>query len=302
VSLRHVELTTRDDQLLRSLREYRFLTDQQVERLHFPSRQTAARRVRLLEQAGYVKSFRSILVGRRIVELTRRGALALDGEGTQIHSNGLPRSRPRSEYFLRHSVAITEFRITLAAACRTRRDVRLLGFLPDSLVQRDSRRSFQPYTADEVLPTHGAGLTIRHVPDGVLALRRYQRAGLFFLEVDRGSETVSDPARGVGKLILFYLRYLQTDRYQRYAADFGVAEPFQGFRVLFVTSSTRRLDYIRSRSWHEPGMQDSGRRFIWLSGDEALTSPDLLAHAWCSLDPTDETRYRIVRESSEAQP
>ena len=59
-----------------------------------------------------------------------------------------------------------------------------------------------------------------HTPDGVFALKKGDNAALFFVEIDRGTEIVSDPEKGVLKSIVFYLNYWVSGKFARYAKDF----------------------------------------------------------------------------------
>jgi uncharacterized protein YjiK len=45
---------------------------------------------------------------------------------------------------------------------------------------------------------------INYTPDGVFALEKNNRTALFFLEIDRGTEVLSNPEKGFSKAINFY--------------------------------------------------------------------------------------------------
>ena len=128
----------------------------------------------------------------------------------------------------------------------------------------------------------------------MFALGREESAALFFLEIDRGTEVLSDEERGLGKTIRFYLQYLLSGGYQRYRDAFGLRSDFKLFRVLLVTSSELRLQNIRRRCGAIPFQPASAKRFIWLGHEDLLQTTRFLEHAWVSLDPSDNTQYRIA--------
>lgn len=280
-------LTERDADLLVSLFKYRYLTAAQVERLHFPSTQTATRRLRVLQEAGFVAMFQPPGTEERVVALAEGGADIVAEQLTvpkpDLGWNG-GQAKPKDYYFLKHFIGVNDFRIALTGACDARQDLELLGFIPEYLAERQEDGAIRKYIRDVVSDIRGPG-KITHTPDGVFALEKAGKAALFFLELDRGTETVSDPRRGILKHIHFYLRYLASDGYQRYREDFEVAEPFRGFRVLVVTNSPTRLENIRvvgERIHFEP---EHAKRFIWLATQDQVNGSDILSEAWRDLSP-----------------
>ena len=286
-----VVLTPRDAEVLGSLADYRYLTVSQLERLHFSSAQTARRRLRLLAHAELLKLIEVATIPERVAALTSIGAEAFATQSGRSVEAGS--GRAHNPLFLEHHLAAAEFRIRLTAACATRGDLQLAGFLPERLTR--PAKSGQPikYLRDEVPPTGGEAL-LAHTPDGVFALERSGQLALFFLEVDRCTEVLGSPDHGVGKIVRFYLRYLVSGRFQRYRADFGVSAEFRGFRALLITTSQQRLDNIRQRCGRIAFEPPAAKRFIWLATDSVLKDGDPLAHQWVSLDLTDASRYTIA--------
>lgn len=290
-------VTERDHELLLSIYKHRYLSVSQVQRLHFPSAQTATRRLRLLGAAGYVSTFRSPAVPDRLVALARKGAEAV-AERLSVPFGELGwdgrRQQPKDYLFLKHFLAANDFRIALTKACAGRGDVRLLGFLPEHLVERTPAGSVQKYLRDVIADVGGPGHKITHTPDAVFALERGDKAALFFLEIDRGTEALRDAERGFLKIVRFYLSYLLGSGYQRYREDFGAGEQFKAFRVLVVTSSPQRLENIRTHCGAVPFDPAHAKRFIWLATEEVLGDETILSRRWASLDPGDGERYAIV--------
>ena len=286
-----VVLTARDAEVLGSLAEHRYLTVSQLERIHFASAQTARRRLRLLAQAELLKLIEVATIPERVAALTSSGAEALAIQsGKSIEATG---GRPQNPLFMQHHLAAAEFRIRLTTACTQRSDLQLASFLPEHLTRPGKNGQPTKYLRDEVPPAGGEAL-LAHTPDGVFALERSAQLALFFLEVDRGTEVLTSPDHGVGKIVRFYLRYLVSGRFQRYRSDFGASADFRGFRTLLVTTSQQRLDNIRQRCGRIVFDPPAAKRFIWLATESVLKEGDLLAHQWQSLDPTDVSLYTIA--------
>lgn len=288
-----VALTARDTELLASVAELRFVTARQLERLHFASAQTAARRLRLLDRAGLLKRKSAPMLGTQLIALTESGAVkAAERLGWP---DGCIATGPSSHapMFLQHQLAITDFRIALELACRARRDLRIRGFLADYAASRNGKKAPERRLRLEV--RNAAGV-LAHCPDGAFALERGGQPALFFLEVDRGSEVVGDTDRGVGKAVRFYLHLLVGGGYQQLQEEFAVHEEFRGFRALLVATSEARLRSIRERCGASPFEPAAAKRFVWLATGKVLESSRLLDHAWVSLDPGDATHYRIAPE------
>lgn len=291
-----VILTERDHELLVSLLQYRYLSTSQVQRLHFPSEQTATRRLRLLEGAGYLATFKTTASTDRLASLARRGAEAVaERLGVPVGELGWDpkREEPKDYLFLKHFLAAADFRITLTLACAVRSDLRLLGFIPEHVVDGAAGSDLKKHIRDMTTNAANPHQKIAHTPDAVFALQRGESSALFFLEIDRGTEVLSNPDRGLLKTVRFYLASLVSGSYQRYQSEFGLARPLRAFRALFVTASAERLRNIREICGSVAFDPAHAKRFIWLATEDVLLAGDLLGHGWVPLDPSDSRRYTI---------
>lgn len=185
-------ITPRDTEVLASLAEYRYLTVSQIERLHFPSAQTARRRLRLLAKVDVMRLIEVATIPERVAALTIGGAEAPSSNSG--HSAQPAGGRPQNPIFLQHHLAAAEFRIRLSAGCAKRTDHRLAGFLPEHLMRPRGNGQPTKYLRDEVPPLGGEA-SLWHTPDGVFGLQRSGQLALFFLEVDRGTEREGSEAR-----------------------------------------------------------------------------------------------------------
>lgn len=292
-------LTARDVALLRSLATLRFLTSSQVRRLHFPSEPTALRRLRKLEGAGLVKRTVAPTMAGHLVTLTTRGletAVEASERGSELVRLRPP--NPPKPLFLRHLVAVNDFRIALLSSLRRSHDVELLGFVTDSdrRFAGPGRRPHSPLAFSVDIPGEEP---IRHAADAAFLLRRGDRRALFFVEVDLQTEVVGQPRTGVGRFVRFYLHAFAQGRAHVHVPSLVGDRAPEAIRALVVTPSGKRVENIRRVWGDKPFPSDAAKRLIWLADFDQLHAGDLLSMPWVSLDPGDAERYRMTSSSGE---
>ena len=145
------------------------------------------------------------------------------------------------------------------------------------------------YLRDNVSDITNSLKQISHTPDAAFALEKDGNAALFFVEIDRGIETISDPNKGVLKSVSFYLNYMVAGKFNRYAQDFG--REFKIFRALLVTSSPVRLKNIRKAVTNYQFPKKQAKRFLWGATD--VNKETIFSPVWQSLDANDDTLYKI---------
>ena len=285
-------LTERDSEVLMSVYTYRYLTTAQIERLHFPSRRTAQRRLSRLAGSGLLTYFTVPAIADRIYMLTRRGASHI-ARSMSIAPDELLWSKrsgpPKDYYFMKHFVGISDFRISLTRATEHSM-ISLLGFIPEHYGTKHASGRITKYIKDVSFSTREPGERILHTPDAVFALESKGKALLFFLEIDRGTETISNPNKGVGKMVRFYEAYANEGRYRGYAQDFGCAA-FGNFRLLIVTTTQRRIGNMRNALGDA---RNPVHKFFWLTTSDKVTEASILERQWVSLDGSDEAAYGIA--------
>lgn len=286
-------ITERDHEIILSVYRYRYLTTSQIARLHFPSARTAQRRLSVLAGHKLLTHFTVPNIGERLYMLTARGA-NLVAEMLDVAPDDLLWSTgtkpPKDYYFIKHFVAISDFRITLTHATAVS-DLFLLGFIPEHYGAKHLSGRVTKYIKDVAFSITDPKEKISHTPDAVFALERNHKQALFFLEIDRGTEIISNPTKGIGKLVRFYEGYAHDEKYKGYGEDFDCA-PFSNFRLLIVTTSEKRIANIRtSLGTNSPPLY----RFFWLTTYDQVTEETILdERIWLSLDATDEKLYKIV--------
>lgn len=285
----------RDGDILRDVYKHRYLSVSQIQRLHFPSLQTAYRRMRALAQLNLVASFSVPNINEAIFGLKSKGLDLLSSvEGVERSDLKWQESAgtPKDYYFMKHFLAINDFRITLRESCKLH-DIELLGFIPEYYGERNEKGIGEKYIKDMIQDKSPKREQVSHTPDGVFALKKGDKQLLFFLEIDRGTEVIGDPNVGVLKSLRFYIGYLMENKYQRFTKDFG-GRDFKGFRVLFVTTTQARLQNIRT-ACNSLDVPPKAKQFIWLAPTERITDQTLLQSIWVSADTADQTTYAIVK-------
>ncbi|MGP8321754.1 MAG: replication-relaxation family protein [Methanosarcinaceae archaeon] len=287
------KFTDRDSQILLTLYKHRFLSISQIQQVHFPSLQTAYRRMRILKEAGFVTSFTVPNIEESIFSVAKKGMNSVAeslGVGIKELKWTDTKTKPKDYYFMQHFLAINDFRIALKQICDTS-SVTLLGFIPDYFGEKIQRGGIKKYIKDIICDIDFEREEISHTPDGVFALEKNSKFALFFLEIDRGTEVVSNVNKGVLKSLRFYISYLLNGKYQRYTKDFGV-ESFKGFRSLYVTTSDKRLQNIRQAT-DSLKIPQKVKRFHWITTFEKINEENIFNPIWVSIDPNDSNSYQI---------
>jgi Replication-relaxation len=281
------KIQPRDIGVLTLLYKCRYLTGSQIQRACFPSHQTRWRRTNLLLELGMIKSFTAPNIPEHIFYLDKKGAeavawgLSKDIEELDWQS---PSRTPKDYYFLRHFLAINDFYITLNLACRKSK-IDLIEFIPEYLGEKNTKGYVQKRIRDRI-----NGLS--HTPDAVFALQKDGKPALFFLEIDRGGEVISDPQKGLLKAIVFYMNYWASDKWTRYNDDFK--RDFKTFRTLIVTTSKERIKHIREAVNNYPFKDPDVRRFLWITLESQITPDWIFESIWQSLDLADNAKIQVL--------
>jgi hypothetical protein len=278
-------VTTRDVAILLDLYHYRYLSFSQLARLHFPSHASAYRRLRILKREGLVKSFNAPAIAERIFHLDNAGAKLVSAELETEEELSWYRytKTPKDYYYLRHFLAINDFRILITQVCQDA-PISLLGFIPEYIGEKTKEGHVKKYLRDTVKD-------YSHTPDAVFALEKDGNTALFFLEIDRGLETVSDPEKGFMKCVIFYLHYFIARKYMRFETDFSA--PFKSVRTLVITPSQKRLEHMRQTVTSFAFSPAQTKRLLWGTIQEQATKEFLFEAIWQSMDADDDKLYRI---------
>ena len=220
-----IHITKRDKTLLETIREYGLVSTEHVRHLLFPSFSRARKRLRQLWQHGLlVRLDRPTKIGEgtkmKLYRISRKGERLLTSDDKKAAN--VNRARPVSSSYAEHLLAINRFRVCMNLAARKTDGVSLSDWMSDR--QSVLRVSVQ----------NGRGqLRMTLVPDGAFSLLADRLVYRYFLEVDRGSVSIS---RMRMKLLGYHDLYVNS----RCRHD----QTRVGFRVLIVTDTERRLKRI----------------------------------------------------------
>ena len=289
-------LMDRDVEVVLDIYKHRYLSVSQIATLRFPSIQTARRRLRVLTADEYVGGFTAPGTPETIYYLERKGAEVV-ASYIQVSIEDLKWIRgtrtPKDYYFLKHFLKANDFRIALTQAISSiSTGITLSGYIPEYYGEKTEKGGSMKYIRDSICDMHNTSLIINHTPDAVFALEKDGKAALFFLEMDRGTEALTNPEKGFLKSIHFYLNYWVSGKYQRYSEDFK-CEPFRNFRTLFVTTSQARVDNMRQAARDINIDPPQVKRFIWLTAGDRLTRDSMFQSIWQSADIADSNYYKI---------
>jgi len=275
-------LRTSDCNILECLAEYRVLTVSQVAAIFHKSRQVARRRLHDLEEGGLVEVVGSEfgrgrgrpenslgLAERGVDVLKERGLLGQDVPYEKVLGDSL--------FAADHQLLLNWFRIHLKEVERVlpRVSIKVLAqnspFLPKGQGGR--------ILITDCSPVPGSGMKgVMFWPDAVFAIADSMagKTCLFFLEVDRGTETVASPKRDmtdVRQKIVNYQWYFQSGGYKRYEEVFKAN--LRGFRLLFLESTHGRLVALCKLTQE---MKPSN--FIWLTECGRFFADGASAEIW----------------------
>jgi len=254
--------------------------------LHFPSEKTTWRRLVKLTRLGFIKPFSVVSIPEYIYHLDKKGAevvaCELEAEVEDIWNRRT--NQPKDYFFIRHFLAINDFWILLKQTC-PKHDMELVKFVPEYYGEKTEEKHVKRVIRLDY--TFGKG----HTPDAIFSLRKNGKTALFFLEIDRGSEVVSDPERGLLKAVVFYLNYWTSQKWKQHSPFFG--DDFKTFRVLIITTSKQRIHHLREATTAYPFHDSHAKRFLWATTEQEATEDWLFESIWQSLELSDSSLYRI---------
>ena len=266
-------LQERDFALLHDIARYRLLTTSQIEilrqsdtrhALRFPSRLTLTRRLKLLFHHGYVQR-----IARPLSQGSLEPVYLLDAQGVKTLQRHLfdqgrddtgikPKTALPKAVALEHLLSVNQFRFSLEIACAAT----IYGSVHGSDAER--RELVQWRSGDAVkfaVPIAVPGertQTVRLIPDGFFAVRTRGQRLFYFLEADRGTESLPVLA---AKCRAYYA-YWQSGGFGR---DFSLSAQV-AFRVVFVLHSQRRLEAMGKVVASLP----NGQRMFWFATEDEI--------------------------------
>ena len=259
-----MQLTARDVRILTAASDMRFLTREQIQELLF-SPSTASyckRRLALLYHNAYldriyVPALNSFGSTKAIYTLAPKGAsvVARDRKVDERELDWRARHNDRELYFMRHTLAINDFRIALTLAAQ---EPGLAVSWTDERALK--RREMKDYVDD---PKH-QGRQLVVVPDGYFTIDHGGHNRGFAVEIDRA--TVEE--KPFKQKVRAYGEWKVSGTYER---RYGT----KSLRVLWVVADVSRdsTRLERIKRWTEA---ENGRSLFWFAMLDELTPESVL--------------------------
>lgn len=257
-------VTPRDLAVFRWLWMLRVMTIEQIRRVDFYRPETGTlsnidnvrKRLKRLCDADYITGDTLIDTKERLYMLAREGLRMLNRQ-MDIDQQRLYESRYDTLVHLHHPLLITECAVRIVESLRET-DIELVSLDPLSIefyhthavVDGTKRKHIERFVTQEDLHIAGHHEPFRIRPDLMFALRKDHHQRLFFLEADRGYESrsmIAEKQRAYAQ----YAQYPDPNDPQRYLWQrYG---DMADFRVLFVTTSHRRIQTLEKVLRAQPG-------------------------------------------------
>jgi hypothetical protein len=256
-----MHLTERDKAIVEAVHRYRLLRQDQVQALFFGSPSAAQRvLVRLYDHGFLERRFIPVYSGRSptFYVLDRRGAELLRAERGYDELNWHHSSKDLSSDFLEHTLAINDVRIAVTKAAQ-QPGYALLEWRSESDLKAD-------YDRVTLRTSTGRARAVSIVPDSYFVVQTPLGRAPFFLEVDRGTETIT---RFLTK-VRAYVAYYASGGYER---RFGS----RSLRILTVTTGAQRRDNLcqaTASATHE-------RRFYFAQAADLRAKTIFVQPVWC---------------------
>lgn len=271
-------LTTRDLKVPELVAEYKLLTTKQIKELLYPSLQKTQTRLKAVYEAGLVKRYPYPV-------LLKEG-----GKGEFVYHVG---KKPKLVYSkVLHTIELNKIRIAFELACRQSEKIQLIDFLPE-YKGKVEKGKIRRLVEQEVVMQDGTKITL--IPDAVICLenKRTKKKGLFYLEVDLGTEKISTGKRkeySLLKKMLVYREYVKGEKYKKYSSVKYYDYEFRGIRVLSVMDGSTRIRSLR-RELFNKGI----KKFVWLAESSEISTSTVFSKIWLMPNIEDGNRYSIIR-------
>lgn len=271
-----------DYKTLEYVADYRLLTPTQIAALHQKSKQVVWRRLRMLENEGFIQTVKYELGQSRgrpeaLMGLTEKGLDVLKERGLIYEDTPYENVDSADIHCPNHQLLLNWFRVYLHHVEKVLPRISVQVMAHNSpLLPKEPNGSTAIADSSPVPGSNVKG--VKFTPDAVFAMSDSlsSKTCLFFLEVDCGTETMASPRRDMTDIrqkITNYQWYFQSQKYKRYEDVFKCK--LKGFRLLFLTNSLGRLTAL-CRLTQE--IQPSN--FVWLTEYNRLIPDGISEKIW----------------------
>jgi DNA-binding MarR family transcriptional regulator len=275
-------LIEKDCKTLAYIAEYRMLTVSQIAAMFGKKKQVARRRLRILEEKGLIEVV-GYEFGRgrgrpeKSIGLTKHGIDLLKYKGLLKQDILYEKVLADCLFCVDHQLLLNWFRIHLNQIEKVLSRVSAKFFAYNSPFLPKGSKDCMFIT--DYSPVPGSGIQgVKFTPDGVFGIKDSvaDKTCLYFLEVDRGTETMASPKRDMSDVrqkIVNYQWYFQSGGYKRYEEAFK--GKLYGFRLLFLTSTYGRLVALCKLT-----QEMFPREFVWLTECNRIFPDGVSAEIW----------------------
>ncbi|MHB1356213.1 MAG: replication-relaxation family protein [Anaerolineae bacterium] len=257
-----MRLTERDTQVVLAVYEYRTLRREQIEKLFFPSRNTANERLQRLYQHGFLdRRWSPVEFGQgtsqAIYLLAEKGA-DLVAQQLGIDRGAVAWQASHNEVgslFLEHTLMVNDVRIAVTQAASQ------AGYTVRTWLTEETLKATKDIV--QVVTSGGAQRKIAVIADAYFVLNFGNKRAPFFLEVDRATEA----NKRWGLRVQAYNVYTES---KRYSERYGM----KSLRVLTVTIGPKRLANLKLTT-----EKAGGRQMFWFTTLEQIGTQELLSAA-----------------------
>jgi hypothetical protein len=278
----NIVINIQDRDLLTSIAEYRVLTLSQMAALHRRNLQALRRRLRQFKTEGLIRITPGAFGGQRgrpeqVISLSPKGVEALVSTGNLPSTIPCHNVTAEELRHIDHQLLMNDFRIQL---------VQTTGIIPSLGL------TFYSSTSPQVVDaTTGTSLIreaftvfspsarqIEFIPDAVFCLNHSElnKTLLFFLEVDRGTESLvgrQGSGNDIRQKIFHYQHFFYSGTYKRYENILKTS--LLGFRLLFLAAESGRFKNLCRLVLDMPPSD-----FIWLTDHDRLIAQGVWADIW----------------------
>lgn len=250
------QLTPRDIEIIAHVARYRFLNSDHIRRLAGGSSKNLTSRLKALFEHGYLDrpecqydTYRPGGGSSYIAyALADRGARFLsETEGDKVRPAWTHKNKSVGRPFFEHALAIADFAVGLRQSVAGLDNVDLIdgddliGRLPEA-----TRALKKPYRLNAPVIHGGTRIPIGVEPDYAFSLHlpKAKRKAFFLVEIDRGTMPIERYDLKQTSILRKLLAYQTLWKSKAHSTRFG----WQNFRVLFVTTSTERVENMIASS------------------------------------------------------
>lgn len=272
-----------DPQIIKLVYDYRFANSEQIAVGLGRSNQVVLRRLQKLFHWGYLDR---IDPREKRKDRSEKYAYALWQEGVTVLVNhcGIDRAKIRWErernevknFFLRHTLMVSQFRACLTAALREHPEAKLIFWIREDPQELRDSVYFRDGFQKKKLPI---------VPDGYFGMEYPEGKMYFFLEADRSTTT---DARFLNKMKAYWLWYKQGGQTRKFHIN--------SFRVFTITETSQRMSNLLRMSQKADDRQ-TGAYMFWFTTEDSfnLENPQsILEPIWKTNVIGDEKLHSIL--------